>query len=322
MKCHICEIGCGLEPGAVGGCRMYVNDNDSIIERFPDAYLSTIPISIETLPMTHYRPRTKFLQVGGIGCNFKCPGCVSALFTRHPEQFISALKKLSPEKVVEKALAMDCEGLVYCMNDPLAAHPTFIRLAQAARRAGLAVGCSTNLFHTPSALAELAGVVDFVNCGLKGGSDAAYRPCGAPSAAPVFRNLGELWLAGVHVEVSVMYLRGQEDEVLEAARQVAAISAKIPFQVMRFVPFGKAALDQEPTGREAEALCQKLKKMLSFVYLFNSPGTPHLNVVCPDCSHHPGPSGVLRPHGGPDHVLPTRSDLRLRIQNTDPGQGQ
>ena len=283
MKCDICEIGCRMAPFETGKCGMYVNEEGSISERFPDAYIATIPISIETMPMTHYRPRSKFLQVGGIGCNFSCTGCVSALFTQNVDHFAPALKTYSPEVVVEKAVTLGCEGIVYCMNDPVVSHHTFLRLAAAAGKARLAVGCSTNAYHTPSALAELAELVDFVNCGVKGSSEEAYRQCGAPSSGPVFRNLRELRQAGVHVEVSVMYGRGKEGEVLEAARQVAAISPEIPFQVMRFVPFGNASMDLEPTARASEALCRRLKQKLAFVYLFNSPGTPYLNTVCPEC---------------------------------------
>lgn len=283
MNCDICEIGCRVASGESGKCGMYVNADGCMEERFPDAYIATIPISIETMPMTHYRPRTKFLQVGGIGCNFSCAGCVSALFTQNADLFAPALKIHSPEKIVETARALDCEGIVYCMNDPVVSHHTFLRLAKAAHAAGIAVGCSTNAFHTPSALAELAASVDFVNCGLKGGTTEAYRQCGAPSSEPVFRNLEELWKAGVHVEASVMYAKGNEDEVREAARRVAAISPEIPFQVMRFVPFGAAPIDLEPTVRASEALCRELNQRLSFVYLFNSPGTPHLHTVCPEC---------------------------------------
>ena len=47
MKCPICEIGCRMLPGVIGRCGMYVNEDQTIIERFPDAYVSAIPISIE-----------------------------------------------------------------------------------------------------------------------------------------------------------------------------------------------------------------------------------------------------------------------------------
>ena len=283
MKCDICEIGCNIASGETGKCGMYTCGNGSIHERFPDSYLAVIPISIETMPLTHYRPRSKFLQVGGIGCNFSCKGCVSGLFTRNAGQFAPALKTYPVEEIVKKAIEQGCEGIVCCMNDPVVSHHTFMRLAAAAKSAGLAVGCSTNGYHTSSALAEVAAAVDFVNCGLKGGSDGAYRQCGAPTAEPVFRNLRVLHDSGVHVEVSVIYSKENEAEVLEAARRVASISPEIPFQVMRFVPFGDAPMELEPTVRASEALCRELRKTLSFVYLFNSPGTPYLNIECPQC---------------------------------------
>ncbi|HOI17794.1 MAG TPA: ABC transporter substrate-binding protein, partial [Geobacteraceae bacterium] len=44
-----------------------------------------------------------------------------------------------------------------------------------------------------------------------------------------------------------------------------------------------ADVSLEPTIREAEALCDEIKRRLTYAYLFNSPGTPHLNTWCPEC---------------------------------------
>ena len=283
MKCHICEIGCKPAHGESGRCRMYENREGTLVERFPFTYMTAIPISIETMPMTHFRPRAKFLQLGGVGCNFSCKGCVSDLFTHHMERFAGALSPLNPEDIIGKARAMKCEGIVWCMNDPTVLHPSFLALARAAKTDSLLVGCSSNMYHTQSAATELAEVIDFVNCGLKGGTDSAYRRCGVPSAEPVFRNIGLLHDAGVHTEVSLMYDRGNESEVLIAAEKLAAVSGDLPFQIMRFLPFGDASMDQEPTLMEAENLCEEVRRILPYTYLFNTPGTSYLHTSCPKC---------------------------------------
>ena len=64
---------------------------------------------------------------------------------------------------------------------------------------------------------------------------------------------------------------------------------------MRFVPFGEADIEFEPTIRESEALCHSLKKQLPYVYLFNSPGTDLLNTCCPEC----GRTVITREFFGP-----------------------
>lgn len=83
MKCTYCEIGCTIQEkatgqeGATGACRMYECHQGKIVERFPDQYLTIFPISIETMPMLHFFPRGKFLQLSTVGCNFHCTGCIS-----------------------------------------------------------------------------------------------------------------------------------------------------------------------------------------------------------------------------------------------------
>lgn len=310
MKCDICEIGCQIQSGDHGRCNMYVNHGDAVTERFPLTHMAALPVSIETIPMTHFRPRAKFLQLGGIGCNFACKGCVSGLFTRNVDGFAPALKPMAPEEMVKKAKAMGCEGIVWCMNDPTVSHHSFLALGKAAKAEGLLVGCSSNIYHTPKATAQLAEVLDFINCGLKGGTDRAYRRCGAPSADPVFRNIRYLYDAGIHIEISIMYSKGNETGVMSAADKISNISKDIPFQIMRFLPFGDAPMHLEPTAVAAENLCQQVRHILPYTYLFNTPGTSYLHTPCPKCDtlliyrEFYGPMGSRVMACAPDAICP------------------
>jgi len=283
MKCTICETGCEIAEGKAGRCKMYINSGGKLTERFPDSYLTMLPITIETMPMVHFTPKSKFFQVSTVGCNFKCPGCISETLTTHSDAVSGALQKAEPEKVIKMALKQECKGIVFCLNDPIVSYYTFKKLAKEAKCAGLSVGCSTNGYFTEESLKELIPYLDFVNIGLKGSSDERYQECGVKSAYPVFRNIKILKNSGVHVEVSAMYINGADEEILKAAERVSQVSKDIPMQVMRFVPFGEAAPELEPTIAESEKITEKLRKILNYVYLFNSPGTEDLNTICPVC---------------------------------------
>lgn len=295
MKCMVCENGCEIAEGRSGRCKMYTNRNDTILEQFPESYLTMLPITIETMPMVHFAPKSKFFQVSTVGCNFICPGCISETLTSHADAVAGALQKATPEVVVQRAKKQDCVGIVFCLNDPTVSYYSFLALAQKAKEAGLYVGCSTNGYFTESAIRGLMQYLDFVNIGLKGSSDERYRECGAASSAPVYRNIGILHDAGVHVEVSAMYINGADGEILSAATRVAEISPDIPMQVMRFVPFGEAAPDLEPTIAASENISVRLREVLNYVYLFNSPGTEYLNTICPAC----GATVIAREFYGP-----------------------
>ncbi len=283
MRCTICEVGCEIRPGASGRCRMYTNDGAGIVERFPDAFLAAFPVAIETLPMLHFSPGGTFLQVCTVGCNLACGGCVSEVLVGHAESLAASEVALKTDDLLRMAADHACAGIAFALNDPIASFPTFCSLAERAKERGLLVGCSTNGYMTEESAKWLIGRIDFANIGLKGASDASYRACGAKSAAPVFRTIRQLRDGGVHVEVSIVFRRGGEAEVFEAARMLAATSPAIPLQVMRFVPFGDAGLGEEPTIYESEDLCNRLREILPWTYLFNSPGTAYLTTVCPAC---------------------------------------
>ncbi len=283
MRCPVCEVGCRLSPGGIGRCRMYEHDGAGIVERFPDTYLTAHPIAIETQPLLHYYPGGTFLQVCTAGCNLRCGGCVSEILVEHASSLARSGSAITTDEIIARALDLGCLGIVFALNDPIASFPSFLRLAEKAHEHDLLAGCSTNGYLTEASLRALDPILDFANIGLKGASDGCYRSCGARSAGPVFRAIEYLFRKGVHVEVSLVYRRGDEGEFLSATRQLAAISTDIPLQVMRFVPFGDTSLGSEPTIFESEALVLRARELLSWVYLFNSPGTGYLDTRCPSC---------------------------------------
>jgi len=276
-------MGCDIKEGGIGGCGMYVRKDNEIRERFPGRYLAAVDTAIESMPMVHYHPRGKFLQVCTVGCNFKCTGCVSEVLTDHFSAIEGTFQEMTPDDVIRKVLAESCIGIMFCFNEPTVSYFTFRRLAQMAKSKGLLVGCSTNGYMTQWALAGLIPVLDFVNVGLKGTSRDDYRMCGVTNVTPILRNLRALHESGIYIEVSAIYRKYGEPEICKTADFVASLSEEIPFQVMRFIPVGEATIDMEPSVREAEAVCGLLRKRLRHVYLFNTPGTDDLNSRCPDC---------------------------------------
>ena len=282
-ECRCCAHHCLIPEGECGRCGMYRGAGGAAVEVFPDSYLARYPTAIETVPFLHFWPGHAFYAVSSVGCNLSCPGCVSAILTTDPGTLTGALVRLPPDDVVSEAEAAGCRGILFCINEPAVSLPTVLRLADAAHDAGLLFGCSTNGYLGDEATCALAPLLDCVNVGLKGASDACYRECGGASAGPAFRTVRALYEAGVHVEVSAVYVRGREDEVVSAAERVAATDAAIPFQIMRFMPFSGGEEERAPAACEAEDLAETVSSILENVYLFNTPGTSRLSTRCPAC---------------------------------------
>lgn len=283
MVCPICERRCFVAENEIGQCDRYECKDGEMVERFPDSYLVVAPISAETMPVLHFYPRAKFLQISTTGCNFDCSGCISTVVAKTMDAHSKALKKLSPMQIVMKAIELHCDGIAFLMNDPLASFYTFLEICQLAKKQGLLTGCSTNGYFTPESLGQLSPYLDFVNIGLKGLSNSVYQSCGAHSYKPVLRNIQLFMDAGVHVEVACIHKKRDDDNVLHMADTIASISKEIPLQIMRFVPIDDADIALEPSIKDSEQLYAQLIKKLDYVYLFNAPGTDCLNTYCPSC---------------------------------------
>lgn len=283
VQCRICEHKCNIGEGSTGICRMYTQSGGVLREKYPGRFFACYPVSSESIPLLHFMPNGKFLLVSTIGCNFRCPGCVSEMIISNTDSVSRMLKEYRAEEILDFADREDCSGVVFCLNEPSVSYYTFLNLVEAAKDRGLLAGCSTNGYLTERALLNAATYLDFVNVGLKGSGDGRYRECGAVSSGPVFRNIRMLYEKGVHVELSVMHLSGRDDEVIAAARTVGEISRGIPFQIMPFVPHDEAQRVYQPETIDSEKLCTLLERYLDYVYVFNTPGTERLNTYCPEC---------------------------------------
>lgn len=285
VHCDICEKKCILSAVDNKACGLYQVKNDHIVERFADRYLVACPLSIETMPMLHYYPRAKFLQISTVGCNLRCPGCISTAIVREMSPESGALQHMGAEEIVTKAIENQCVGIAFLMNDPLASFYSFLKVAILAHEKHLKVGCSSNAYFTDASLEKLLPYLDFINIGFKGFSDLAYRACGAPSIQPVLNNLTTIFKAGIHLEVSCILTQNNQAEIHDLALFITSLSKTIPFHVMRFIPFESCSLAQEPAIRKTESFCRSLKQHLDFIYLFNTPGTEFLHTCCPQCEN-------------------------------------
>lgn len=79
MQCNICEVRCEINKHSMGKCGTYVFTGDNIVQYPGMGYLGAYPVSIEAVPLLHFYPSGKFLQIFSTGCNFQCPGCLSRM---------------------------------------------------------------------------------------------------------------------------------------------------------------------------------------------------------------------------------------------------
>lgn len=284
MECQICGHQCQIHEGAEGRCRMYTCSSGKIVERLPDRYLAIWPSPVETVPFLHFTPGGRYLLLSTLGCNLSCPGCVSHVLVNHPDLIADALRSASPGEIVDMVREESCLGAIFCLNEPTVSLETVVKTGRTLKEVGYSVGCASNGCMSPEVLDQFLECMDFMNIGMKGCSNTVYEECGAPcDIEQVFTSIIRIYDAGVHLEVSVVYQHGSEDEVLKVAERLSLISSDIPLHIMRFIPFDGVDKKFEPNPDEAEDLLLVCRSFLKWVYLFNTPGTGGLSTFCPDC---------------------------------------
>lgn len=285
MRCFYCERRCQLEDGSSGRCRAYKEEDGRVVERFPNAWSSCGTSRIESVPLYHAYPGSRSLVIGTAGCNFDCRYCSNAFIAKEdPERWQGAMIRLEPRQLVEAALKLGCQNIVFDVNEPTLSLPSLAEVSVQARRAGLPMGCLTNAYTTEEATELLAGVFSFFNISLKGLSDAFNREfIGIPSAAPVLRNIRRLAETS-HVEVATPVIQSvNDDELDDIARFIADIDPAIPWHVFRLLPEHQMKEARYPNIEAVDGALAAARKRLHYLYFHNFVGSDWVDTFCPDC---------------------------------------
>lgn len=285
MRCFYCERRCQLEDGSSGRCRAYKEEDGRVVERFPNAWSSCGTSRIESVPLYHAYPGSRSLVIGTAGCNFDCRYCSNAFIAKEdPERWQGAMIRLEPRQLVEAALKLGCQNIVFDVNEPTLSLPSLAEVSVQARRAGLPMGCLTNAYTTEEATELLAGVFSFFNISLKGLSDAFNREfIGIPSAAPVLRNIRRLAETS-HVEVATPVIQSvNDDELDDIARFIADIDPAIPWHVFRLLPEHQMKEARYPNIEAVDWALASARKRLHYLYFHNFVGSDWVDTFCPDC---------------------------------------
>jgi len=244
--------------------------------------------TIEKKPVYHYRPGSKLLSFGTVGCSWSCDFCINACVSQADK--ITG-EKLSPEDLVRLAKQYGCQGIAYTYNEPL----VFLEFARdtgiLAHQEGLFNVVVTNGYGTPEAVKALSEFADCVAVGLKANASQAFlkKHVDVRSLKPIFRTLLDLKRrTDVHIEISDLVL-GQGGDSLSKARTLCRwvnreIGSDTPLHFVRYYPSHKMREVEPTTSAVLEAHYDIAKESgLRYVYLANSPGHERENTSCPNC---------------------------------------
>lgn len=279
VRCLACAHRCLIHPGKRGICGVRFNREGKLM--VPAGYVAGAQVDpIEKKPFNHFLPGSQILTFGMLGCNFHCDFCQNwhtsqALRDPYAANTIDQVGRVSADQLVQVAVRVGAKAVASSYNEPLISAEWAAEIFSKARAAGLRTACVSNGYATPEVLEYLRPWLDGYKIDLKSMQDKRYREMGGVlnHVLDTIRLAKEL---GLWVEVVTLVIPGFNDsneELWEASRYLASVSAEIPWHVTAYHPDYR--MDDAPptppsTLQRAAEIGQEAG--LKYVYAGNLPG--------------------------------------------------
>lgn len=296
IRCTACARKCLIGEGQVGFCGVRSVRNGKLYLDVYGKVAAAHVDPIEKKPLVHFYPGSKVFSFSTFGCNWMCMYCQNFDISqrRKPEG-----SEISPEELVEMAIAYDAEGITYTYNEPAIfaefAHDTGV----IARKRGLFNTMVTNGYWSPELVEYTKDFLDAVTIDFKGNGEPKFmrRYTGASGPEPIIETAIELKRRGVHVEITDLIIPEIGDD-LKAAEVLLkklydGLGPDVPIHFLRFHPDYKLMHLPWTPVKTLEAHAKLAKEIgFKYVYIGNVPGHPLENTYCPSCG-----TEVIRRYG-------------------------
>jgi pyruvate formate lyase activating enzyme len=287
-RCNICQRRCKIPNGSTGFCMTRENQGGKLYSLIYGDVSSISVNPIEKKPVYHFLPGSRWLSLGSMGCNFRCPGCQNWSIA-HWRGGPMGTQYISPQDLVSRALASGCRGISWTFNEPALWLEYTLDAAKLAKQKGLYTNYVTNGFLTEEAFDRIAPFLDVYRVDVKGFSDESYRKvAGAKGFEGVSRIAERAKDYGLHVEIVTNVILGHNDNEADLRGIAFWIRERLgldtPWHVTRFYPHHElVSLHPTPIETLERAWAIGKEEGLWYVYLGNVPGHQLENTYCHSC---------------------------------------
>jgi pyruvate formate lyase activating enzyme len=286
VQCNLCHHRCVIQPKRRGICGVRENRDGTLYSLVYGKLGAQAVDPIEKKPLYHFLPGSASLSIATRGCNFQCLHCQNCHLSQvSKEESFDREVFVSPEQVVQAAVACGCRSISYTYTEPTIFFEYVCDIARIAAENGLKNVLVTNGYITPEALRYGAPYVDAANIDLKFFLDEQYRKiCGA-RLRPVLDTIELYRHLGIWIEITTLVIptyNDSEDQLRGIAKFLVGLSVDIPWHVSAFHPTYKME-NVPPTPPSILERAEEigLEQGLKYVY----PGNVNLrsDTRCPEC---------------------------------------
>lgn len=290
VHCLLCPHDCRIAAGARGICGVREN-RDGRLVALTYALVSSIAVDpIEKKPVFHYKPGSRALSLGSVGCSMRCGHCQNWQISRARPGGEEPLERVEPAEVVRLAQEHRCEGVAFTYNEPVIWIEYVLDTARLCKEAGLYTVMVTNGYITEAGLDLIGPHIDVWRVDVKGFDDETYRTlCKARSVRPVLamaERAKHTWSMHVEVVTNVIPTVNDGEATLRGIAEWIRdrLGADTPWHVTRFFPYlDLAHLPPTPLATLVRARRIGLEAGLHFVYLGNVHEPGGEDTTCPGC---------------------------------------
>ena len=279
--CDICPHHCKIGDSTFCGQNPSMDDKDVV-------KVSAVAVDpIEKKPLYHYKPGSKTLSIGTLGCNLKCLNCQNHIIAQPESPDSVGCASYSPEDIVNMARSRGLTSISWTYNENCIHPKWIINTARLARDYDIESVLVTNGYTTKNTLRTLVKYVDAVNVDVKSMRDDFYRDVCGGSLEPVLDSARYYFDHDVHVELTNLVIPGYNDgrgELEELVGFVRSLSTSVPLHLSRFYPqFRMSDVDETPFNAIEKAWDYAKFNGLKHVYPGNMPQSYRDNTYCKNC---------------------------------------
>ncbi len=290
VRCYACAHRCLINDGARGICQVRYNRGGTLF--VPYGYVAALnPDPTEKKPFFHILPGSTTLTFGMLGCDLHCANCQNwdISQTLRDADAGSLPQHVTPEQIVAIAQRTGAQLIGSSYNEPLITSEWAVEIFKLAQQHGIRGVYVSNGNATREVLEYIRPYVVGYKIDLKTMRDKNYRKLGAPLQT-ILDSIKMVKSMGFWLEVVTLVIPGFNDsneELMDAAQYIRAVSPDIPWHVTAFHPdYRMTDTGYTPATTLIRAAEIGQEAGLHYVYAGNLPGyvKNYENTYCPKCN--------------------------------------